>query len=51
MGPASILVAERVARESPNDPDLTRILQRWPTLPEPIMAAVRAMVVSVAGPS
>jgi hypothetical protein len=32
----------------PTDPDLALILERWPTLPEPIKAAVRAIVGSVA---
>jgi hypothetical protein len=36
MGPSSILVTERVAREPPNDPHLTLILQRWPILPLPL---------------
>jgi len=43
--------AQTFAREPPTDPDLTLLLQRWPTLPEPIKAAIRALVGTVAGPS
>jgi hypothetical protein len=43
--------AQTFARESQSDPDLALILDRWPTLPEPIKAAIRALVVSLAGPS
>lgn len=39
------------ARESATDPDLTLVLERWPTLPEPIKAAIRALVGSVVGSS
>jgi hypothetical protein len=44
-------LARTLSRESQSDPDLALILDRWPTLPEPIMAAIRALVGSVAGPS
>ena len=43
--------AQTFARELQSDPDLALILERWPTLPEPIKAAIRALVGSVAGPS
>jgi hypothetical protein len=43
--------AQTFAYESPTDPDLALILDRWPTLPEPIKAAIRALVGSVRGPS
>jgi hypothetical protein len=43
--------AQTFARESPDDPDLALILERWPALPEPIKAAIRALVGTVAGPS
>jgi hypothetical protein len=43
--------AGRFARESSNDLDLSLVVERWPTLPEPIKAAVRAPVGSVAGSS
>lgn len=29
---------------TPTDPDLARLAAAWPTLPEPIRAAVRALV-------
>jgi hypothetical protein len=44
-------LAQTLARESQSDPDLALILERWPTLPEPIKAAIRAIVGSVTGPS
>jgi hypothetical protein len=41
-----------LAVEKPTiDPALAAILDAWPTLPEPIKAAIRALVGSVAGPS
>jgi hypothetical protein len=43
--------AQTFARESQSDPDLALIFDRWPTLPEPIKAAIRALVGTVAGPS
>jgi hypothetical protein len=43
--------AQTFARETQSDPDLALIRERWPTLPEPIKAAIRALVGSVAGPS
>jgi len=43
--------AQTFPRESPTDPDLKLILERRPTLPEPIKAAIRTLVASVAGPS
>ena len=37
-------LAQTLARESPSDPDLALILERWPTLPEAIRAGILAMV-------
>jgi hypothetical protein len=41
--------AQTFARESQSDSDLALILERWPTLPEPIKAAIRALIGSVVG--
>ena len=35
--------------KTPTDPDLSRIVAAWPTLPEPIRRAVLALVGSAAG--
>ena len=32
------------AREDPLDPDLTRVIEAWPTLPPAIHAAILAMI-------
>jgi hypothetical protein len=42
-------LAHTLARESAFDRDLQRILDAWPTLPEPIRRAILAMVASVNG--
>jgi hypothetical protein len=41
-----------LALEKPTiDPALAAIFDAWPTLPEPIRAAIRALVGTVVGPS
>jgi hypothetical protein len=37
-------------KQAENDPDLARILQAWPTLPEPIRRAILALVESAGQP-
>jgi hypothetical protein len=44
LGAAASLVAPPVAPIRPVDPDLARVLNAWPDLPEPIRRAVLALV-------
>jgi hypothetical protein len=37
-------LAYSLARESQNDPDLARVVEAWPALPEAIRAGIVAMV-------
>jgi hypothetical protein len=39
------------SEESIADGDLAALVAAWPTLPEPIKAAIRALLGTVAGPS
>jgi hypothetical protein len=39
--------AQTFARETPTDPELTLILERWPALPEAVRAGIVAMVRAV----
>jgi len=42
-------LAHTLARESPTDPELARIIAAWPTLPAPIRAGVLALVNAAMG--
>jgi hypothetical protein len=42
-------LAHTLARETQNDPDLARVAEAWPNLPEVIRRAVLALVSSQAG--
>ena len=43
------LGAERALAEAPSDPDLARLIEAWPALPEAIKAGILAMVAAAAG--